>query len=168
MDILHLVDRLETLLNQSWRLPFTSNVVIQEDAFLDIIDQMRISIPEEVKQARRVTAERERLLEQTQEEADRMVSMAQEQITNLADDHEVMKAAFTKAEDIISDAHRSAEDIKTESDQYVLDVLSGLEEELMRLMTTVRNGIRQVQVSAAMSQSIADQEMEEARERVDS
>ena len=148
IDILHLVDRLETLLNQGWRLPFTSNVVIQEDAFLDIIDQMRISIPEEVKQARRVTAERERVLEQAQEEADRVVAMAHEQAGNLADDHEIMKAAYAKADEIIAQAHRSAEGIRADADTYVMEVLSNLEEQLMRLLTTVRNGIRQVQHAA--------------------
>jgi cell division septum initiation protein DivIVA len=145
MDILHLVDRLEMLVNQGWRLPFTSNVVIQEDAFLDIIDQMRVSIPEEVKQARRVSAERERVLEQAQEEADRIVSLAQEQVSSLADDHEIVKAAYVQAEEVIAQAHRSAQGVKSEADEYVMEVLSGLEEELMRLLTTVRNGIRQVQ-----------------------
>jgi vacuolar-type H+-ATPase subunit H len=148
IDILHLVDRLETLLNGSWRLPFTSNVVIQEDAFLDIIDQMRISIPEEVKQAKRIGAERERLLEQAQEEADRIVSLAQEQVGSIADDHEIVKAAQAKADEIIAHAHRSAEGIKADADAYVMEVLSGMEEELMRLLTTVRNGIREVQSSA--------------------
>jgi cell division septum initiation protein DivIVA len=145
MDILHLVDRLEMLVNQGWRLPFTSNVVIQEDAFLDIIDQMRVSIPEEVKQAKRVSAERERVLEQAQEEADRIVGLAQEQVSSLADDHEIVKAAYVQAEEIIAEAHRSAQGVKSEADSYVMEVLSGLEEDLMRLLTTVRNGIRQVQ-----------------------
>jgi cell division septum initiation protein DivIVA len=145
MDILHLVDRLEMLVNQGWRLPFTSNVVIQEDAFLDIIDQMRVSIPEEVKQAKRVSAERERVLEQAQEEADRIVGLAQEQVSSLADDHEIVKAAYVQAEEIIAEAHRSAHGVKSEADSYVMEVLSGLEEDLMRLLTTVRNGIRQVQ-----------------------
>ncbi len=148
IDILHLVDRLETLINKSWRLPFTSNVVIQEDAFLDIIDQMRISIPEEVKQARRVSAERERLLEQAQEEADRIVALAQEQAGSLADDHEIVKAAQVRADEIIAQAHHSAEAIKADADAYVMEVLSSLEEQLMMLLTTVRNGIRQVQSSA--------------------
>jgi vacuolar-type H+-ATPase subunit H len=148
MDILHLVDRLETLLNQSWRLPFTSNVVIQEDAFLDIIDQMRVSIPEEVKHAKRVSAEREHLLEQAQEEANRIVVLAREQAGSLADDHEVMKAAYAKADEIIAQAHRSADGVKADADVYVMEVLSNLEEQLMRLLTTVRNGIRQVQGSA--------------------
>ena len=149
IDILHLVDRLETLVNKSWRLPFTSNVVIQEDDFLDIIDQMRISIPEEVKQARRVSAERERVLEQAQEEADRIVALAQEQANNLASDHEIVKAAQARADEIVAQAHRSAEAIKADADAYVMEVLSNLEEQLMMLLTTVRNGIRQVQSSAA-------------------
>ena len=149
MDILHLVDRLETLLNKSWRLPFTSNVVIQEDAFLDIIDQMRISIPEEVKQARRISAERERLLEQAQEEADRIVTLAKEQAGGLANDHEVVKVAQARADEIVARAQHSAEAIKAEADTYVMEVLSNLEEQLMLLLTTVRNGIRQVQSSTA-------------------
>ena len=149
IDILHLVDRLETLLSKSWRLPFTSNVVIQEDAFLDIIDQMRISIPEEVKQAKRVTAERERLLEQAQEEADRIVALAQEQAGSLADDHEIVKAAQARADEVMVRAQRSAETVRTDADTYVMETLSSLEEQLLMLLTTVRNGIRQVQGSAS-------------------
>jgi cell division septum initiation protein DivIVA len=143
VDILHLVDRLEALINQSWRIPFTSNVVIHEDDFLDIIDQMRVSIPEEVKQARRVTAERDHVLEQAQQEADRIV----------ADDSEVMRSAYAKADEIVAQAERSAGDVKAEADVYVMEVLGGLEENLMRLLTTVRNGIRQVQESGVLQEA---------------
>jgi vacuolar-type H+-ATPase subunit H len=153
IDILHLVDRLETLLSKSWRLPFTSNVVIQEDAFLDIIDQMRISIPEEVKQARRVTAERERLLEQAQEEADRIVALAHEQAGSLADDHEIVKTAQAHADEVLERAQRSAENVKGDADTYVMETLSTLEEQLMMLLTTVRNGIRQVQGPASQAEA---------------
>jgi vacuolar-type H+-ATPase subunit H len=156
IDILHLVDRLETVLSKSWRIPFTSNVVIQEDAFLDIIDQMRISIPEEVKQARRVTAERERLLQQAQEEADRIVALAQEQVGSLADDHEIVKTAQARADEVMARARQSAEVVKDDADTYVMETLSTLEEQLLMLLTTVRNGIRQVQGSA--SQQDADRQ----------
>jgi len=153
VDILHLVDRLEALLNQSWRIPFTSNVVIHEDDFLDIIDQMRVSIPEEVKQARRVSAERDHVLEQAQQEADRIIALAQEQAGSLADDHEVMRSAYTKADEIIVQANRSAEVVQSEADVYVMESLSTLEEYLMRLLTTVRNGIRQVQESGVLQEA---------------
>jgi vacuolar-type H+-ATPase subunit H len=153
VDILHLVDRLEAFINQSWRIPFTSNVVIHEDDFLDIIDQMRVSIPEEVKQARRVTAERNHVLEQAQQEADRIVALAQEQAGSLADDHEVMRSAYAKADEIVAQAERSAGDVRAEADVYVMEVLGGLEENLMRLLTTVRNGIRQVQESGVLQEA---------------
>jgi vacuolar-type H+-ATPase subunit H len=150
MDILHLVDRLEALLNKGWRIPFTSNLVIHEDDFLDIIDQMRVSIPEEVKQARRVSAERDHLLEQAQNEADRIVALAHEQVGSLADDHEVMRTAYAKADEIVAQAQRDAEGVKAEADTYVMEVLSTMEEQLLRLLTTVRNGIRQVQESGVL------------------
>src|SRR3989304_6209914 len=76
MDILHLVDRLEELFNQARPIPLTHNVIVDEDRFLEIIDQMRISIPEEVKKSQQVIAQRDRLMAQAQEEANRTVGLA--------------------------------------------------------------------------------------------
>jgi hypothetical protein len=147
IDILHMIDRLETLVNNSWRIPLTANRVIQEDAFLDIIDQMRASIPEEVRQAKRTEAERDRLLAQAKEEADRIVGMAREQIDVLISDSEVVKISKKKAEELVVDSRRKAQEVQGGADQYVADVLGGLEEQLLMLLTTVRNGLRQVNAS---------------------
>ena len=78
MDILHLVDRLEELFNQSRPIPLTHNVIVDEDRMLEIIDQMRISIPDEVKNAEQIIAQRDRVLAQAQEEANRTVKLAKE------------------------------------------------------------------------------------------
>jgi hypothetical protein len=67
MDILHLVDRLEEILNQSRPFPFTHNVIVDEEKILDLIDQMRVAIPEEVKKSQQVLAQRDRILAQAQE-----------------------------------------------------------------------------------------------------
>ena len=147
MDILHLIDRLETLITESFHLPFTSNVIVQEDAFLDIIDQMRVSIPEEVKLAKRTEAERERLLLQAQEEADRLVEMAREKTKTLADEHELVDVAHERAQEIEAEAHQRAEEIIAETDEYIVDQLSELEEQLMKTLTIVRNGLRFVRES---------------------
>jgi len=66
MDILHLVDRLEELFNNSRAIPLTHNVIVDEDKFLDIIDQMRISVPEEVKKAQEVYSKKDRYMAQAQ------------------------------------------------------------------------------------------------------
>lgn len=160
MDILHLVDRLETLINKSWRIPFTSNVVIQEETFLEIIDQMRIAIPDEVKRARQLGAERERLIEQAQREADRIIAQAQEQINALIDQQEVVRQAEQKAQALLAEANRSAELIRADADAYVVEVLSNLEEELLRLITTVRNGIHKLERSASQRRGEAAHSVE--------
>ena len=78
MDILQLVDRLEELFNNSKPIPLTHSVVVDENSFMDIIDQMRISVPDDIKKAQQVLAQKDRILAQAQEEANRTVSMARE------------------------------------------------------------------------------------------
>jgi cell division septum initiation protein DivIVA len=144
IDILHLIDRLEAVLTASWRIPLTSNLVVPEDEVLDIIDQMRVSIPQEVRQAQRVQQERDRILAQAQEEAERVVALARQQVENLADAHEVSQAAQARADALITRAHEEAKVIRAGADDYVVEVLSGLEQELTRLLTTVRNGLEAI------------------------
>jgi cell division septum initiation protein DivIVA len=164
MDILHLIDRLETLVTESFHLPFTSNVIIQEDSFLDIIDQMRVSIPEEVKLAKRTEAERERLLLQAEEEANRVVDLARDRAGSLTDEHELVLFARERAQEIEIDAHRQAEEILAETDEYIIDQLSELEEQLMKTLTTVRNGLRHVQETRSDHQEFSSAEPDEAVE----
>ena len=71
MDILHLFDRMEELINTGKAVPLTRNVMVDENAFMDIIDQMRISIPEEIKKSPADNAQKDRILAQAQEEANR-------------------------------------------------------------------------------------------------
>ncbi|MER3484708.1 MAG: hypothetical protein C4345_00740 [Chloroflexota bacterium] len=77
IDILFLVDRLESLINAGQRVPFTNKIMIDEKECLDIIDQMRIVVPEEIKQARRVSQDRDRITAQAQAEAERIIKQAQ-------------------------------------------------------------------------------------------
>ena len=78
MDIMHLIDRLEELFNESRPIPFTHNVIVDEDRMLDLIDQMRVAIPEEMKKAQQLLAQRDRTLAQAQEEANRTLALARE------------------------------------------------------------------------------------------
>jgi vacuolar-type H+-ATPase subunit H len=156
MDVLHMVDRLETMLSKGWRIPFTSNVVIREDAFLDIIDQIRGSIPDEVKQAKRLGADRERILEQAHQEAERIVAMAHEQVDALASNQEVVRQAERRAQEISVQANQSAEIIRSDAEGYVVEVLGNLEEELLQLITTVRNGIHKLERAPASSSRAAE------------
>ena len=145
MDILHLVDRLEELLNQSRPFLFTHNVLIDEDRMLDIIDQMRMAVPDEVKKAQQLMAQRDRILAQAQEEANRTIAIAREKSDQLVERDAIVQAAQARADQLIAQAHLDAEKTRKDADQYVLDSLTRLAVEMDRLLTQVRNGIRTLQ-----------------------
>ena len=145
MDILHLVDRLEELFNESRSIPFTHNVIVDEDRMLDIIDQMRVSIPEEIKKAQQLLAQRDRILAQSQEEANRTLALARDKSDGLVDRDSIVAAAHARSEQIIAQGKIEAENARLDADEYVLDTLSKLELEMERILTQVRNGIRALQ-----------------------
>ncbi len=142
MDILHLVDRLEELFNESRPIPLTHNVIVDEDRFLDIIDQMRISIPDEVKKAQQVYTQRDRVVAQSQEEASRTLALAREKADQLIEKDAIAQDAQRRANQILEQARLEAENIKIGADQYSLGALMDLEVEMDRLLTQVRNGIQ--------------------------
>ena len=145
MDILHLVDRLEDLLNQSRPLWFTHNVIVDEDRMLDIIDQMRVAIPDEVKKAQQFLAQRDRILAQAQEEANRTLAIAREKSEQLVERDAIVQAAQARADQIISQAQGEIENTNQEADNYVIETLTKLEIELDRYLNQVRNGIHTLQ-----------------------
>jgi cell division septum initiation protein DivIVA len=145
MDILHLIDRLEELFNQSKPFPLTHNVMVDEDKMLDIIDQMRISIPEEVKKAQQLLAQRDRVLAQAQEESNRTVEIARQKADDLVQRDLIVQEAQRRAEQIISQARGEAEGIRRDADDYVVNTLQKLQDELNKLANQVQNGIRVVE-----------------------
>lgn len=144
MDIQHLVDRLEQLLSESKRLPLTSYLLVDEDSIFDLVDQMRVSIPEEVRRANRVEAEKDRILAQAKEEADRIRQLAKEEAGELVKRDSIATAAQQRADQLVSRAQRDSQALRQDADQYVVNVLAKLEEDLLRSLTIVRNGLRKV------------------------
>lgn len=145
MDILHLVDRLEELLNQSRPLWFTHNVIVDEDRMLDIIDQMRVAVPDEVKKAQQLLAQRDRILAQAQEEANRTLAIAREKGDQLLERDSIVQSAQARADQIVAQARVEAEKTRQDADNYVVETLTRLEIEMDRLLNQVRNGIRSLQ-----------------------
>ena len=145
MDILHLVDRLEEVLNQSRSFWFTSQVVVDEDRILDLIDQMRVAIPDEVKKAQQLLAQRDRILAQAQEEANRTLAIAREKSEQLVERDAIVQAAQARSEQILVQTKAQVATTRRDADEYVLDTLMRLEMELDRSLTQARNGIRTLQ-----------------------
>lgn len=155
MDILHLVDRLEELVNLSRSMPFTQRVLIDEDRLIDIIDQMRVSIPDEVKKAQRVIAERDRQLAQAAEEAERIKQLAREERDAIVGKDQIAMDARIKADQIVEKARQTAAGIQSDSDEYVMETLTNMEAEMMQVLQQVRNGLLKMR-SDRMEQNSGD------------
>lgn len=149
IDILYLVDRLENILNKSALVPVLNKRLIEEDELLDILDQMRIAIPEEIKAAKRVSQEKDRTLAQAKEEADRIVALANEQAAQLVAEHALAQAAQDHAANLKAAAEVDAKNIRADADEYTAQVLADLQTRLDELAArvatlqgTVYNGLR--------------------------
>lgn len=144
MDIQHLVDRLEDLIDEGRHMPFSKFTLIDEERALEIIDQMRISIPEEIEKASRIIGQRDRVLAQANEEAARILQLARQKSEQMVNETDDVKRAQERANHIIEQSHIEAANITAEADQYVKDVLSRLEQTLLRSINEVRNGLSQL------------------------
>jgi hypothetical protein len=152
MDILHLVDRLEELFNSGFHIPLTNETAVNEERFLELIDQLRIAIPEEVKKAQQVMSQKDRYLAQAHEEAQRTVNIARERVESLVQRDSITSAAEGRADQIVQQAREDAASIRREADDYVLESLSRLEAEMSHLLLQVRNGIAKLNEERAQEQ----------------
>ena len=153
MDILQLIDRLEELFNESKSIPLTRNVMVDEDRMLDIIDQMRITIPEEVKKAQQLLGQRDRVLAQAQEEANRTLELARQKADQMVTKEMVAQEASRRAEQIIVQARNEAENIRADADDYAMNSLTQLQDELQRITNQVSNGVRLLRDELAKRES---------------
>ncbi|HRL11019.1 MAG TPA: hypothetical protein PKX07_04010 [Aggregatilineales bacterium] len=157
MDIQHLVDRLEDLIDEGRHMPFSKFTLIDEERALELIDQMRISIPEEIEKAARIIAQKERVLAQANEEAARILQMTRQKGEEMLDQETSVQAARGRAQMIIDQALQEAARISTDADNYVVQVLRELETRLLQNINVVRNGINEVVVQAQQNQFVQQQ-----------
>ena len=163
MDVLHLIDRLEELVAEARRMPIGQGVVVDRRRILELVDQMRSSVPWEVKQAQEIVAEKEALLEEARREGEGIVARAEMDAQAKLDDTEIVKAAEREAKDIsmraeqraqqlldetqetvtakLRQAENSATQQMDEADRYALEMLRRLEAQLSAFSSTVRAGI---------------------------
>jgi vacuolar-type H+-ATPase subunit H len=150
MDILHLIDQLEALLNEGSHPPLVGKrVLLDEQRAWEIIDQMRVSIPDEVKKAKRINQERDRIIAQANEEATRIVELGRDEAQQLASETEIARLAQARAQTIVERAQREADALKADADDYTIQVLSKLEEDLAKALSIVRNGLLKLNTEKA-------------------
>jgi hypothetical protein len=141
IDIIFLVERLESIVANGKKLPLTSNVVVDQVAALDLIDQLRVAVPEEVRAAKRINSEGERIIEKAQQEAERIIATAQEQAAFLIDERGLTQQAEDESRQIVAAAQADGDEVRRGADEYAASVLIGLEGDVVRTLQSIKKGI---------------------------
>lgn len=138
--VVDLLDRLENLLESSTRIPFMNKALVDNLAALEIVDQIRISLPESVKQAEAMLAEAARVVGEAKEEAARTISEANERLRSMIKGTEIVKLAEEEAAATLERAREEARGIRAGADEYADQVLADLEETLEKIGKVIRHG----------------------------
>lgn len=136
-----LLERLESQIATGTGVPRTRKVLVDRDAVLDLIDQLRVAVPEEVHAAKRINAEGERIIEKANEEAGRIAARAQEQAAYLIDERGLTEMAQAEGRRIVEEAQRVADDVRLGADEYAAEILEGLESEVRKALAGIEKGI---------------------------
>jgi hypothetical protein len=158
--VVDIVDLLEELLGSARRLPFTPSVVVNEEEILELVDRIRVALPDDLVSARHTLDERDQILARAErevaevagraeQEAARLVGDATAQATALVDDHAILRTATEQARALVAVADQHAAAQRAAADDYAREVMQRLEEQLERWLTTVREGVASLPQAAA-------------------
>lgn len=163
---------MESLLLEAQKIPFSDRVLIDRESLLEIIDQIRVSVPEDITEAQDVLLSRDGIIAKAEQEADQIIKEAEAALEARLQATDIMKeselrgnraiaAAQQESEQILREAERSAERMRNQADQYCLEVLRKLENNLASQLSTVRGGIKTIETDFAMAKNGASAEPEE-------
>lgn len=138
MDIMEIIELMEEAVDKAAAVPLTGKILLDKEDILDYIQEMRLSYPDEVKEAKWVKDERQRILSEAESRAERMVKDAEEKMIRMLDEHEITKQANEYAQQIVNEATETASKLRTDSDQYANDILGDVERRLEMLSKKVR------------------------------
>jgi cell division septum initiation protein DivIVA len=154
MDVLVLIDKLDDLIHNARSVPLTDSVMLDREEIYDLLDQMRSTIPEEIKQARWIVKERQEMLAEAKTEAERIQADAQEKAEQMASETEVVRLAERNAQKIVEDAHDREREIRLGAEDYADEVLNNLEVNLEKFLAAVRRGRERLQGREEEAQNI--------------
>ena len=139
MEIMEIIDMMEETIEKSTVVPLSGKIVVDKEDLLDYIQEMRLVFPDEVKEAKWVKEERERILAEAQTRSETMIKNAEEKVVQMIDEHEITKEAVEQANQMVNEAQTKAMEIKTDCDQYADDILNDIEKRLDMLLKKVHD-----------------------------
>jgi vacuolar-type H+-ATPase subunit H len=138
MEILSILETLEDLVEKSVSVPFSGKCVVDKEEILEIVKELRLKLPDDIKQAKWVKEERQRILLDAQKEAANMLKDAEGKIASMVDEHEITQKAYEQANEIVASAQKNAREIRLGTKEYADNILNRVEEILNDTIEVIR------------------------------
>lgn len=144
MEIFTLLETLEDIMEKSRNVPFSNKCIVDKEEFLEIIKEIRLKLPDEIKQAKWIKEERQRILVEAQNEANDIIKEAENRIISMIDEHEITRKAYEKKVEIIETANEMSREIKSGTEEYADGVLAGIEVALEDALKVIKNNRKEL------------------------
>ncbi|MCC6312828.1 MAG: ATPase [Thermomicrobiales bacterium] len=142
VDILELVDRLEELVGLGKRVPFSTRVMVEEEEFLALVDQLRVTVPNEIRQAQRVIKEREAIIGEAQHEAAKILEAARQQAEYIVSQQGVLNEARQRGEELLKQVELEHRRSMGQIDQYALQQFTRVEDAVQEGLHIIMAAVR--------------------------
>ena len=139
MEIFTLLETLEDIMESAKAVPFTEKVIVDKNDILDLVKEIRLKLPDELKQAKWIKEERERIMAEAHKDADDIVKEAENRIISMIDEHEITRKAYDKKEEIVAEANEMYRTMARESSEYADGILANVENTVKMLEETLAN-----------------------------
>lgn len=144
MDVLKLIDEIEDIVEAGSSLPFSSKVMVDKAELLEIVKEIRIKLPDEIKQAAWIKEERQRILAEAQQDADTLLTETEGRLVELVDQDEITRKANARAEEIITKAQNNAKEIRLGSMEYADSLLLETQENLKEVIQLLNDNRKEL------------------------
>lgn len=134
MDALELLDELEDIIDKGASVPFSGRCILEKDELLDVLQEIKLKLPDDLKQAKWVKEERQRILQEAQAEADNLIKTAEDKIIAMVNENEITKKAIVQGNQIIENARSNAQQVSDSSYNYADNLLETVEKVVMTSM----------------------------------
>lgn len=138
MELYDVIENLEDTIEKSLVLPFLKRSLVNKEELLEILKQLRLCLPDEMKKAEWIKQEEQMIIEKAKEEADKIVKNAESQVKNLIDESDITRKAYEQASELIDSAQRNAREIKSGTKQYADKILIKVEDVLRDTLNVVK------------------------------
>ncbi|MCL2456349.1 MAG: ATPase [Defluviitaleaceae bacterium] len=135
--LLDYLDDIEEVLESSKGLPFTNKISIEKERVLDILNEIRLNLPDDIRSAQRILGDHDRIVAEAERKAQDIMEAAENEAKIRTNNHEIFRRASDQASETVEEAKKNARDLRLNAMDYADSMLKDAEDQVKKYMSAV-------------------------------